>query len=49
MGVLTLIKPLTEPKEMPVRDEIELGTSPIVLILGGLVILCVIAFYIIFW
>lgn len=49
MGILTLIKPLAEPKEMPVRDEIELKTSRLVLILGGLVILSVIAFYIIFW
>jgi SSS family solute:Na+ symporter len=49
MGILTLINPLAEPKEMPVRDEIELKTSRLVLILGGLVILSVIAFYIIFW
>ena len=49
MVVLTLIRPLPQPKEMPVRDEIELKTSPIVLILGGLVILSVIAFYIVFW
>ena len=49
MGILTLINPLAEPKEMPVRDEIELKTSRLVLILGGMVILSVIAFYIIFW
>ncbi len=49
MSAITMLRPLAEPKEMPVREEIEVTTSPLVLVLGGLVILGVVAFYAVFW
>ena len=49
MLAMTLVKPQTKPRELPVREEISLQTDPIVKIAGGLVILGVIAFFIIFW
>jgi uncharacterized membrane protein YidH (DUF202 family) len=49
MTVMTLVSPLAKAKELPVREEISLVTEPIVKIAGGLVILGVIAFFIIFW
>jgi SSS family solute:Na+ symporter len=49
MTAMTLISPLAKAKALPVREEISLVTEPIVKIAGGLVILGVIAFFIIFW
>ncbi|MGL5019136.1 MAG: SLC5 family protein [Luteolibacter sp.] len=49
MTVMTIVAPLTNAKELPVRQEISQRTEPIVKIAGGLVILGVIAFFIIFW
>jgi SSS family solute:Na+ symporter len=48
MGLITFFKPLTEPKELPVREDMDLRTSPDVKIIGGLVIAAVAVFYIIF-
>ena len=49
MTVMTLVSPLAKAKELPVREEISLVTEPIVKIAGGLVILGVVLFFIIFW
>jgi len=49
LGVATLVKPLTEPVEMPVRNEIETETSKVVYLAGGLVIVGVALFYMLFW
>jgi SSS family solute:Na+ symporter len=49
LGILTLVKPLSEPVTMPVRNDIESETSGVVYIAGGAVILCVCVFYAIFW
>lgn len=49
MTVMTLVSPLAKAKALPVREEISLVTEPIVKIAGGLVILGVIVFFIIFW
>jgi SSS family solute:Na+ symporter len=49
MTVITLIRPLPEPKVMPVREDYDLTPSPSVLWLGGAVIAGVVAFYIVFW
>jgi len=49
LGVATVVKPLTEPVEMPVRNEIETETSKAVYLAGGLVIVGVVLFYILFW
>ena len=49
MGLITLCSPLEKPRELPVRDDIEIKTEPVVKLVGGLVILAVIIFYVIFW
>ena len=49
MAVITAMKPLSKPRELPVREEISLQTEPIVKIAGAAVILGVIAFFIAFW
>jgi len=49
MSVITAVSPLAKAKELPVREEISLHTEPVVKIAGGLVILGVIAFFVIFW
>jgi SSS family solute:Na+ symporter len=48
MAALTAWKPLGAPKELPVRHDIDLTTSPGVAVLGGLVILAVAAFFVVF-
>jgi len=49
MTVITVLRPLSEPKPMPVRRDFDMRPAPIVLWLGGAVIAAVIAFYIVFW
>jgi len=49
MLIITLIKPLPEPKEMPVREEYDMKPAPMVKILGAIVILLTVILYIIFW
>jgi solute:Na+ symporter, SSS family len=49
MAVITAVNPLRTPKVLPVREEIDLVTAPIVKIAGGLVIAGVAVFFIIFW
>lgn len=49
MGLITFWKPLKEPKELPVRHDIEIETSPEVKLIGGLVLAAVVVFYIMFW
>ncbi len=49
MGLITLWKPLEEPRKLPVREDIEVKTTPEVKIAGGLVIIGVAVFYMIFW
>jgi SSS family solute:Na+ symporter len=49
MAIITAVKPLAEPKKMPVREDFDLRPSPLVVWLGGAVIAAVITFYIIFW
>ena len=49
MSVITAVSPLSKAKELPVRQEISLQTEPVVKIAGGLVILGVVAFFVIFW
>jgi hypothetical protein len=49
MGVITLAKPLREPVILPVRQAFDMRPSRQVLWLGGMVIVGVIAFFIIFW
>ena len=49
MGLLTFIKPLDKPRVLPVREDIVIKTEPGVKIAGGLVLIGVAIFYIIFW
>ncbi|UCC22141.1 MAG: sodium/solute symporter [Planctomycetota bacterium] len=49
MYVITLAKPLAEPKVMPVREEFDMRPAGSVLWLGGLVIAATLALYWYFW
>jgi len=49
LSLITLIRPRKETKPMPERSQIERHTHRSVPILGSLVILAVIVFYLIFW
>ena len=49
MGLITFCKPLDKPRELPVREGIEIRTAPVVKLVGALVLAAVAAFYIIFW
>ena len=48
MGLITYLKPLAEPRQMPVKEGINMKPAPSVLWLGGAVIAGVIAFFFIF-
>ncbi len=48
MAALTIAAPLDKPRLMPVRQEIETQTSPVVIVLGCSVIAVVLAFFIYF-
>ena len=45
MGLMTLLKPLPEPRQLPVREEISTQTESSVKIAGALVITAVLAFF----
>jgi solute:Na+ symporter, SSS family len=49
MGLITVFKPLAQPKVMPVKQDIDMTRTPAVAWLGAAVIAAVVAFYIIFW
>ncbi len=49
MFVITKLKPLAEPKVMPVREEFDMRPAPSVVWLGALVIAVTLALYAIFW
>jgi SSS family solute:Na+ symporter len=47
--VLTFVKPMERPVEMPVNEAIELESSSGAKLLGGLVVLATLALYVYFW
>jgi SSS family solute:Na+ symporter len=49
MAIITILKPLPQPKVLPIREEFDMKPSGSVLWLGGAVIAITIALYIIFW
>jgi SSS family solute:Na+ symporter len=49
MGIITKLRPLAEPKVMPVREEFDMRPAPSVVWLGVIVIAITIALYIKFW
>jgi len=48
MGLITFCKPLDKPKELPVREGMDVETKPEVKLAGGLVLAAVVVFYIAF-
>jgi SSS family solute:Na+ symporter len=48
MSVLMLFKPLKQPKEMPVNNQMDMARSPLVAVFGLLVVLAVAAFFVLF-
>ena len=49
MIIITLVKPLTEPRTLPVREEFDMRPTPAVAWLGGVVIAVTLILYVIFW
>jgi SSS family solute:Na+ symporter len=49
MGLITLWKPLKEPKVLPVRSGFQVETSPVVKAVGAAVVVGVAVFFIVFW
>jgi SSS family solute:Na+ symporter len=49
MYLITVVKPLAEPKILPVREEFDMKPAPSVIWLGALVIIVTLALYVIFW
>jgi SSS family solute:Na+ symporter len=49
MAIITILKPLKEPKVMPVKQGFDMTSSPLVYWLGAIVIAITIILYIIFW
>ena len=48
MGVITALAPLKEPRTLPVRKELDMGSSPAVFVWGALLIAAVAAYYLVF-
>ena len=49
MGIITALKPLAQPKELPVREDIDMTTSKSTVWLGLTVVAAVLLLYIVFW
>ena len=48
MALITVSKPLAEPKPLPVRQAMDVRTSPVVYVCGAIVMTAVVAFFILF-
>ncbi len=49
MAIITIAKPLPQPKVMPVKENFDMTSTPLVPFLGTLVIIATVTLYIIFW
>jgi solute:Na+ symporter, SSS family len=49
MLLFALIKPLEQPRQLPVRRELAAETAPVVKVAGAAVILGVVLFFVVFW
>lgn len=49
MGLITFAWPLKEPRRLPERNDLDLRSSPVVLLAGAAVILAVAVFFLVFW
>jgi SSS family solute:Na+ symporter len=48
MGLITLWAPLKVPRTLPVREELDMSSSPVVYVWGGLLVCAVAAYYLVF-
>ena len=48
MGLITLRAPLKVPRTLPVREELDMSSSPVVYVWGGLLVCAVAAYYLVF-
>ncbi len=49
MGVITFLRPLAEPRLLPVRHDLDMSTSPLVRNVGIAVIAATVLFFVVFW
>jgi SSS family solute:Na+ symporter len=49
MAIITIIKPLPEPRKMPVKEGFDMRPTPLVVLLGAVVIGVTLTLYVIFW
>ncbi len=49
LGLITLISPLSAPRKLPVREDMDINTCPAVKFAGAAVIMLIMLFYIVFW
>jgi SSS family solute:Na+ symporter len=49
MVVITLARPLQEPRQLPVRSDMQVENSRLAMGMGAIVIMAVVAFYCVFW
>jgi len=49
MAVITLLKPLREPKELPVQENFDMRSTPVLKYLCAAIVILTVALYIIFW
>ena len=49
MGIVTFLKPLKEPRKMPVDPDFDMKPAPSVIWLGSFIVIITIVLYIIFW
>ena len=46
---MTVVRPLAEPRAIPSRGELDATPSRLAMVLGGLVVAAVVAFFVAFW
>lgn len=49
MALMTFWKPLETPKQLPVRQDVDVQTKPEVKVIGGIVLVLIVVFYMLFW
>jgi len=49
MALMTFWKPLETPRQLPVRQDVDVQTKPEVKVIGGIVLVLIVVFYMLFW
>jgi len=49
MIAITIVRPMPEPKKMPVNEDIDLKASPAAMAMGAVVVAATVVLYVIFW